>query len=246
MTTGCGHPVLAPLLDPGRLPADEDPSQVRAMQVILRIERDAPPSRTDLLEAAATAAVAVCLDERARPGGEWHAAVAAWVDGRIRKLTRRARGAHWTAVSALPGVTVVVGGASVRALVPGLVSETPREVSRLQISGTDLPPDAPGPPDDDLPVVWLNPGLDLSVGKAAAQVGHATMLLAASLPADDLARWRADGLRCAVRVAHPRRWSLLGAEADSGRAVAVRDAGFTEVAPGSMTCIATWRPQPTA
>ncbi len=149
-------------------------------------------------------------------------------------------------MSALPGVTVVVGGASVRALVPGLVSETSREVSRLQISGTDLPPDAPGPPDDDLPVVWLNPGLDLSVGNAAAQVGHATMLLAASLPADDLARWRADGLRCAVRVAHPRRWSLLGAEADSGRAVAVRDAGFTEVAPGSMTCIATWRPQPTA
>jgi peptidyl-tRNA hydrolase len=232
--------VLAPLLDPARLPPDEDPALVRAMPVILRIERDAPPPRTDLLEAAATAAVAVCLDERAQPGGEWHAAVEAWVDSRIRKLTRRARGAHWTAVGALPGVTVEVGGACVRALVPGLVAETPREVSRLQISGTELPPDQPGPAPDGVPVIWLNPNLDLTVGKAAAQVGHASMLLAAGLPAERLALWVADGLRCAVRRPSGPRWMSLDAEVRSGRAVVVRDAGFTEIEPGTVTCVAHW------
>ena len=115
------------------------------MPVILRIERAEPPGRTPLLEAAAAAALAVCLDERAEPGGEWHEPMHAWVDGRIRKVARRARGAHWQAVQELPGITVEVDGAEARALVPGRVAETPKEVARLQISGSELPPDEPGP-----------------------------------------------------------------------------------------------------
>jgi peptidyl-tRNA hydrolase len=235
------------------------------MPMVLRMERNAPPARTPLLEAAATAALAVCLDERAAPGGEWHEAVALWIDGRIRKVVRRARGAHWSAVCDLPGVTVTVEGASVRALVPCPVTETPREVSRLQISGTDLPPDSPGPPPEELPVVWLNPGLELTVGKAAAQVGHATMLLAAEFPRPALADWMAAGLRCAVRTAGVDRWRRLLADADTtgdrqlagnseqagdrqraggGLTVAVRDAGFTEVEPGTVTCIAVTAGRP--
>jgi peptidyl-tRNA hydrolase len=243
---GAGE-VLAPLAGrsrrAGRPAADEDPAEVRAMPMVLRIERAAPPPRTALLEAAAAAALAVCLDARVAPGGEWHDAVALWVHGRIRKVVRRARGAHWAAVAELPGVTVTVDGASVRALVPTLVAETPREVSRLQISGTDLPLDTPGPPPEGVPVVWLNPGLELSVGKAAAQVGHASMLLAAAVSPRLLAEWAASGLRCAVRTAAARDWPGLraDADADAGRAVAVRDAGFTEVEPGTVTCVATWR-----
>src|SRR5262249_11090564 len=78
-----------------------------------------PPGRTPLLEAAATAAVALCLDERAQPGGEWHDAVHAWVSGHIRKVARRARGAHWQAAPQFPRVTGTVGGAQVPAWVPG-------------------------------------------------------------------------------------------------------------------------------
>ena len=63
---------------------------------------------------------------------------------RIRKIARRARGAHWAAVQELPGVTWTVGGAQVRALLPGPVDEVPKVVSRLQIGGTDLEPDGPG------------------------------------------------------------------------------------------------------
>src|SRR5437763_984168 len=71
--------------------AAEDPATVRAMPIILRIERAEPPGRTPLLEAAAAAALAVCLDERARPGGEWAEPMHAWLDNRIRKVARRAR-----------------------------------------------------------------------------------------------------------------------------------------------------------
>jgi peptidyl-tRNA hydrolase len=199
---------------------------VRAMPLVLRMEKP-PPLRTPVLEAAAAAALAVCLDPRAGPGGEWHEAVSTWVAGRIRKIARRARGAHWAAVQELPGVTRTVGEAQVRALLPGPVDDVPRVVARLQIGGTDLAPDSPGPAPDG-PVIWVDAALEMTVGKAAAQVGHASMLYAA-----------AHGLTAvpafAVRDAGPAQWARLCADPAG---VAVRDAGFTEVAPGTITCIA--------
>jgi peptidyl-tRNA hydrolase len=203
---------------------------VRAMPVILRLERP-PAARTPVLEAAAAAALAVCLDPRSQPGGEWHDTVAVWVGTQIRKIARRARGAHWAAVQELPGVTWEVDGAQARALLPGPVDDVPRVVSRLQIGGTELEPDDPGPTAPGAPVIWLNAGLDLSVGKAAAQVGHASMLYAA-------AHGRTEVPPFAVRDADAQRWEQLCAAVGRGEAVAVRDAGFTEVAPGTITCIA--------
>ncbi|MET0233587.1 MAG: peptidyl-tRNA hydrolase [Kibdelosporangium sp.] len=235
------------------LPADQtnrvetDPELVRAMAVILRIERDPVPSRTSLLEAAAAAAIAVCLDPRAEPEGEWHELVSAWVAGHIRKVSRRARGAHWQAAQEFPGRTVEVDGAEVRALVPGLVVETPKEISRLQISGSDLPADEPGPVPGGVPVLWLNPAVPLTAGKAAAQVGHGSMLLAALLDADDLKAWAETGYRTAVRMPGKAQWAELHPGSDPGdawlnrRVIAVRDAGFTEVEPGTVTVIAQWR-----
>lgn len=200
---------------------------VRAMPLVLRLERD-PPPRTAVLEAAAAAALAVCVDPRAQPGGEWHDSVAAWVAGRIRKIARRARGAHWAAVQELPGTTCDVGAAQVRALLPGPVDQAPRAVARLQIGGTDLAPDDPGPLPPDLVGIWLNPAVTMTVGKAAAQVGHASMLHAAV---------RGTVARFGVRTASPARWARLRAAVDLGAAVAVRDAGLTEVDPGTITCV---------
>ena len=227
--------------------SDEDPNEIRAMQMVLRIERLQPPTRTALLEAAASAAVAVCLDPRAEPDGEWHDELKAWMDGRIRKISRRARGVHWVAAQEFPGITVNVDGAEVRALVPGLVVETPKNISRLQISGSDLPVDEPADDPGLVPLLLLNPKVAMTVGKAAAQVGHATMILASLLDEVRLQSWSDQGFRCVVRTPSAQTWQELCPGSDPAGAwrehsvVAVRDAGFTEVDPGTVTVLAQWR-----
>ena len=232
--------VLAPLaarysvLSPGEprveIPPEPD-GVVRAMPVVLRLERP-PAARTPTLEAAARAALALCLDPRAAPDDEWHDAVTTWVDARIRKIARRARGAHWAAVQELPGVTVAVGDAEARALLPGPVDDVPHTVARLQIGGTDLPDDDPGPLPPGVPVIWVNGALGMTVGKAAAQVGHASMLDAAARALTTVPPY-------AVRTAGREHWAQLCRAVQRGEAVAVRDAGFTEVAPGTITAITT-------
>lgn len=225
------------LLGPLHGPRDfvpEDPAQVRAQPLVVRLEKAHPPQRTAALEAAAAASLAILCDPRSGPEGEWYDAVTAWLDGRIRKVARRARGAQWLALDAFGGVLIEHAGAQVRGFPPVPVSETPKAIAKLQVGGTDLT-DATRPGDipDGVPIYWLAPDAPMTAGKAMAQVGHASMLYAAAQSADRLAEWIASGLPVAVREAGRSQWRRLTAM-DSD-AVLVRDAGYTEVAPGTVT-----------
>lgn len=200
------------------------------------MERAAPPHRTDALEAAARAVLTFLTDPRVtEPGGEWAEAVRAWTDGRIRKVVRRARGAPWLRARELPGITVAHGTAQVRVYPPVPVDGWPAELARLQVSGTELEDTEPPPdPPNGLPLLYLNPHLEMSAGKAMAQAGHAAQLAWLAADATIRSEWKGSGFALAVRTAAPARWAQLLA---SGLP-AVRDAGFTEVAPGSCTAIA--------
>ncbi|WNI19838.1 peptidyl-tRNA hydrolase [Streptomyces sp. ITFR-21] len=206
------------------------------LPLVVRIERDAPPPRTDALETAARAVLTLLSDERATAeDGEWTEAVRDWQDARIRKVVRRARGAEWRRAGTLPGITVTGAAAEVRVFPPIPLDGWPKDLARLQVSGTELDDPAPPPPPEPThPVLWMNPGVAMSAGKAMAQAGHGAQLAWWELSPAGRLSWRAAGFPLAARTPTAAAWTgLLGA----GLPV-VRDAGFTEIAPGSCTVIA--------
>ena len=214
----------------------EDPPEASewAMQLAVHAEKTDPPTHSAVCAAAAMAVARVLTE----PDEEWQEAVRRWESGPIRKVTRRARGVRWPAVQGLPGVTVEWAGAEVRAFVPGPVTRVPPELARLQVAGLDLPDDpaaAPGAPEPPYAAIALNPNARMSTGKAAAQCGHAAHLLVRLAAKRDRSAWLAAG--ASVHIVRPtpaEAWS----RAVAGAAVAVRDAGFTEVAAGTITAVA--------
>jgi peptidyl-tRNA hydrolase len=231
---------------------DEAPQYV--LPLVVHIEKTDPPARTDALEAAARAVLVMLSDERSLGEGEWAEVVRDWQDARIRKVVRRARGAEWRKASALPGITVTGAGAGaeagttdeagttvaasaveVRVFPPVPLDGWPKELAKLQVSGTDLDdPEPPPPADPTAPVLWLNPKLGMSAGKAMAQAGHGAQLAWWELSEGERAAWRDAGFPLSVRTSPADRWQEL---TTSGLPV-VRDAGFTEIAPGSCTVVA--------
>ncbi|MFF3991106.1 peptidyl-tRNA hydrolase [Streptomyces sp. NPDC001797] len=212
---------------------DEAPQFV--LPLVVRIEKAAPPARTDALETAARAVLSMLSDARALGDGEWAQAVRDWEDARIRKVVRRARGAEWRRAGELPGITLTGKSAEVRVFPPVPLDGWPKELAKLQVSGTEL--DDPEPPvdtDRSAPVLWLNPELEMSAGKAMAQAGHGAQLAWWALSEEEREAWRDAGFPLAVRTADPAEWRELTA---SGLPL-VRDAGFTEIAPGSCTVVA--------
>ncbi|WP_066374581.1 aminoacyl-tRNA hydrolase [Herbidospora mongoliensis] len=205
------------------------------LPMVVRIERATPPRRTDALEAAALAVLRMVNDPRSGGEGEWAEAVRGWEQHGVRKVVRRARGSEWIRVLGLPGETVSAGTALVRVHPPIPLDGWPKDLSKLQVSGTDLedpePPGSPGAPC----VLWVNPHLEMSAGKAMAQAGHAAQLAWWATSPRDRAAWMETGLATSVRTASPHDWAKLAA-ADLP---SVRDAGFTEIEPGSVTVIAT-------
>ena len=216
--------------------ASRDEGPQFALPLVIRVERATPPARTDALEGAALAVLRFLSDPRVTEAdGEWAAAARAWEDARIRKVVRRARGAAWERASTLPGITVVHGSAEIRVYPPVPVDEWPAELARLQVTGTDLDdPRAPEQPAAGTPVLWMNPELPMTAGKAMAQAGHGAQLAWWELPAHSRREWQDEDFSLAVRVAGKEQWAELLA---SGLPV-VTDGGFTEVAPGSATVVA--------
>ncbi|MFB9376202.1 hypothetical protein ACFFKU_13600 [Kineococcus gynurae] len=166
----------------------------------------------------------------ADPDDPLHHAVRAWRDRRIRKICRRARGARFERTADLPHVEARSGLAVVRAFAPHPRDDVPDLLRPLQVGGLDLtdPDDLDQPGPEGVLTIRLTPGVGMTTGKAAAQVGHAAQLAYENLPAAPA--WAATGFGIRVITGAP---VLPVAER-----VDVADGGFTEVAPGTVTASA--------
>src|SRR5690625_4363046 len=177
---------------------------------------------------------------RRRPGGP----APHWRAGCVRKVVRRAENKRWDAVQRLDGVTAASGRAQVRAFIPGPVSSVPPEIRKLQVGGTQLPRLHDSTQDDAWVTVELTPEVELSTGKAAAQVGHAAQLayehLSERCAARDsdaarvLVAWRQDGFRIRAVTSTGEQWAA------ADRPVRVLDAGLTEISGATETARAHW------
>jgi hypothetical protein len=216
----------------------QDEADPWALSLVLRVERPGsdggPPARTDALAAAVRAVVALLTDPRTTdPEGELHDAVAHWRAGRIRKIARRARGARWERTASLPHAEASAGTATVRAFAPHPRDQAPALLRDLQVGGLELAdPEGWAPPPVPAPAltVRLTPGVAMTTGKALAQVGHAGQLALEQLDPALVRAWLDAGT--GVRVV-PGAPVLPAAER-----VDVRDGGFTEVLPGTVTASA--------
>lgn len=180
------------------------------------------------LIADAAAASARCLHEAMAASDEPPANWEAWLaGGHMRKSVRKASGAVLAAAAALEGS--VRAGRAV-ALAPELIGALPSKIRRTQVSGWSVEADpARTAPDPEAPGlhVALEQDLQMSTGKACAQAAHAAVM------AVEAGQW-APGTPIHV---HERALDDTDTQGSPRRSV-VRDAGLTEVAAGSLTCVA--------
>ncbi|AKE40830.1 peptidyl-tRNA hydrolase [Corynebacterium kutscheri] len=211
------------------------PETIQAMQIAMHVPKNDPPASTDILAATAKAVLAVCLDPRAGTDSAYAQALDMWYRHRIRKVARRARNSAWDNVQPLSGVTATHNEAQARAFVPSAVHRIPAELKKLQIRGTDLALASIAPIDTSCPALIVDRGLGMTAGKTAAQVGHASMLLAAQMSWNDVYAWVQQDFFLNVYELDTADFHTYVQRTD---AVVVRDAGFTEVAPNSATVCA--------
>ncbi len=226
-------------------PEHPDHEQPWALQLVIHRDKQAPANHIDVLEAAGSAVVQLLDDQRTTdPEGTWADAVTHWRAGWIRKVARRAEKKRWDDVQELDGVTAASGSAQVRAFVPGPVTPLPAALKKLQVGGTELPRLHDSRQDQTVVTVELTPQVELTTGKAAAQVGHAAQLayehLVEHARAGDaqaqrvLTAWRADDFRIRVEEPTQHKWDT------ADRPVRIMDAGLTEVSGVTETARAYW------
>lgn len=203
---------------------------VPVMYLVVRKHHGA---QLETLLAAVACAVCNVLDEygpstrHARDFSRWRVSL-------YRKVTLRADEKEYAALADLPHCE---HGGIVRVFPPVPRSVRPKALARLQTY--DAPAEFSDAVEEDAAAVTIvvNGDVAMSAGKLAAQVGHAAMLAKEQFDADprEWTPWHRAGYPCVIRHASGGAWAE--ARREDGATVVV-DAGFTEVAGGSETCLA--------
>lgn len=206
-----------------------------AMQII--VNEDYLPTPLELAHAVSHAVLAYL--ETATVDPVRGAAVKRWMDGRIRKILRRAKNNRWEVLAAEDGVTTTTGNTTVRVFTPCSMDEIPKNISRCQVSGLKTADEVISSVSDwedradKTPLmIYQNRSLNMSAAKAAVAAAHVAHLTSDRMDDEDYEKWRKSGF--------PLMVSSLGVIeefAANAATVAIRDAGLTEVVPGSVTAI---------
>ena len=203
-----------------------------AMYFVVR--KDARLGRGEAMALAGGATVR-CAD-RFRDDDAWRDAFAAW-EGRARKVALRATADELAALQAEGDL--VLAGDVLACLPPRRMSGRSELLASLRpFTDARAPSEPPEPEAGPALVYVVRPAVMKTAGKAMAQAGHAALLAADLLGPEHqeaFGAWRSAGCPGDVRVADDACWDEL--KRVHG-AVAVTDAGLTQVAPGTETVLA--------
>lgn len=161
----------------------------------------------------------------------------AWLSGPFTKTVRRGSSNQLDrAVAADPsGVRVHLGASRAVAFTPVRYADLPRGIAGLQVSGTNLPVMTERELREHRAPVRLVVDRALTTGKAAAQAAHALFGWATRAHPAEVGVWYARPLTVQVQLVDA---TGLAEEARTAGAVVIRDAGYTEVAPNTLTAVA--------
>ncbi|MDY7541777.1 peptidyl-tRNA hydrolase [Cryobacterium sp. 5B3] len=164
---------------------------------------------------------------------------ASWLSGSFTKSVRRVkRPVELERIRALglPRAEVTVGDAVGIAFAPARYEDSPREISRLQVSGLDIAHNdvvrfrMPGA---FTPHIEINADVSMTTGKTAAQVAHA---LCAGLLAQSLNTRSAWASNPGLDISEVSFAAPVEQREHVGRQeILIRDNGLTEIAPGTAT-----------
>ena len=200
----------------------------KVQPIVLLVDKTDPAAHRDAVAAAAVASVsayAATGDSEA-----WDN----WLYGRFTKTVRRANPTTFARLAATaPSGPVSVGQAQAIAYEPVTYEQMPKDLGKLQVSGTQLPDGEPAPWPEGAPVIFLNADLEMSTGKASAQAAHALLSWYLELPFAEQLAWQDAGNPAGVRFVSADRFSALAESETSGPLIV--DAGMTEIEPDTAT-----------
>ena len=158
--------------------------------------------------------------------GDWDP----WVKGRFTKVVRHtsAKKLH-KLVQVHAGFTYGLDTPTAVAFAPMRVSALPKDISRLRVSGFDLPRTGQWPMVGDCrsPEVFINANVDMTTGKTCAQVAHG------------LVGWcirQSDETLESIDRPEPWLEDVMNFPDIAAKAsIVITDAGFTEITPGTAT-----------
>jgi len=239
--------------DPERAAARRAHPDPYVLYLVVRRERVA--SFAGLLAAAAAATIR--CDRTFRRDPAWSAAFDAWHTESYRKVTLRTNERDWARLLDREAHVLADDPASGEPIIAALPVRRRsaadgflRNLQAYAVEAAELAGPPPPEPAGIHALVALAPGLAMSAGKAAAQVGHAA-LMGADRPAEEGAdgtttdgadagwraavdAWEAAGWPIRLATATPAGWR---AAQHALPCVVVTDSGITEVAPGSRTVL---------
>lgn len=190
-------------------------------------------STVEAAELSAHGSVLWLIEHIDRYPAEFHP----WLQSGYRKHLRRAKIKDFERLIAEEKGLVVTGPRG-RLFISEIhsKSQTPKVLSRLQLSGFKPHDESPWASSFDAPVeVILNDSLGMSFGKAVVASAHAAQQLALTLMTEDpeaLNTWSLADYRVNASFGIP--------EVSSGKHARIEDHGLTEVPAGSVTAVANF------